>query len=69
MNLPALIPANRIDEALRHAIEHPSRPGVWLVPAYDVPDHFTAAGEASYGMVKLNRVGLAWRTELLARQA
>lgn len=65
MKFPILITAERIEVALLSAIE--GADGQWLVPAYDVPDHWTVERVPSVwdGMAALNRVGLEARAQYL----
>lgn len=67
MNLPQLLKPDLIDAALLGATEDAQ--GRMLVPAYDVPDHYTVTrGFGMYdGLAALNRIGLAYRAELLTR--
>ena len=68
MKLPVLIRVETIDAALRDAFEDGN--GRMLVRSYDVPDHFTVArlDGCQNGLAHLNRIGLAYRAELLTRQ-
>lgn len=65
MKLPALIHQTTIDRALIDAVDDGH--GNLLVPAYEVPDHYTEAGCAYPGLARLNRIGRAWRSELIGR--